>query len=365
MGITPSTTCVERASRTAIGKYMRYIGNRGGIMETENNNESKEVVKTENQWRKALIILAIILIAVLLMGWNFKLSYDMKNMRNQQMEIQSQLNNVSDSISTSFSSFADEIQAMLDAQDSVIADFSVKEISRDLKAGTVQYSVSATPKTYQRGMIVSFVANDSKNSYEVQGEDNNLTYTADLSCGFTDNITITVLLKQGDTTQTQVLLKCEGWYSETLLSANDDFSFLLEGMNLKDPYFSEPNYEAFIDFRDYQEAAIETFSEVERVDYYVLVNDKIVSSAIGKPSSQIWGEEEEQVTKGYKVNVPLKFLETLKDGDKLVLAVLINDTYDRRYCATSTGFEIKKMNQQLVIETDEQFVFDRAFNPLN
>lgn len=334
-------------------------------METENNNELKEVVKTENQWRKALLILTIILVGVLLVGWNYKLSYDMKNMRNQQMEIQSQLNNVSDSISISFSSFSDEIQAMLDAQDSVIADFSVKEVSRDLKAGTVQYRVSATPKTYQRGMAVSFVANDGKNSYQVQGEEANLTYTANLSCGFTDNITITVLLKQGDTTQTQVLSKYEGWYSETLLAANEDFYSYLLGMDPQDPFFSEPTQEVFVDFRDYQGMEPETLSEVERVDYYVLVNDKIVATAVGKPGSQTWYGEEEQVIKGYKVNIPLKFLETLKLGDKLVLAVLITDIYDRRYCATSAGFEIKKMNKQLLIEPYEQYVFDRGFDPLN
>lgn len=338
-------------------------------MEIENNNELQnelqEVVKTENQWRKALIILAIILVAVLLIGWNFKLSYDMKNMRNQQMEIQSQLNNASDSISISFSSFTEEIKAMLEAQDSIVADFSVKEISRDLKAGTVQYSVSATPKSYQRGMAVSFVANDGTNFYEVQGEDNNLTFTANLSCGFTDSITITVLLKQGDKTQTQVLLKGEGWLSETLLSANEDFYYYLLGMDPQDPYFSEPTHEAFVDFRDYEEAEPETLSEVERVDYYVLLNDKIVAKAVGKPGTQTWYGEEEQVIRGYKVNVPLKFLETLKLGDKLVLAVLITDIYDRRYCASATGLEMKKINQQLVIEADEQYVFDRAFDPLN
>jgi hypothetical protein len=334
-------------------------------METENNNELQKVVKTENQWRKAFVIIAVTLVAVLLIGMNLKLSAELKNMMNQQMEIQSQLSEGGDSVLISFSSFTEEIKAMLEAQDSIVADFSVKEISRDLKSGTVEYRVSATPKTYQRGMAVSFVANDGTNSYEVQGEDNNLTFIADLSCGFTDKITITVLLKQGDTTQTQVLQKSEGWYSETLLTANEDFSFLLGGMDLADPYFSEPTYEAFIDFRNYQETEMDVFSEVKRVDYYVLVNDKIVASAVGKPGSQIWGEEEEQVTKGYKLNVPLKFLETLKSGDKLVLAVLINDIYDRRYCASSTGFDINKMNQNLIIETDEQYVFDREFDPLN
>ncbi len=334
-------------------------------MEPENNNELKEVVKTENQWRKALIILAIMLVAVLLIGWNFKLTTELKNMRNQQMEIQRQLNSVNDSITISFSSFADEIQGMLDAQDSIIADFSVKEVSRDLKAGTVQYSISATPKTHQRGLEVFFVANDGKNSYQVQGEETNLTYTANVSCGFTDNITITVLLKQGETTQTQVLLKCEGQYSETLLSANEDFYSYLLGMNPQDPYFSEPTHEAFIDFRDYQGMEMETFSGVKRVDYYVLVNNKIVASAVGKPGSQTWYAEEDQVIKGYKVKVPLKFLKSLKLGDNVVLAVLVTDIYDRRYCACSTGLEMKKMNQQLVIEMDEQYVFDRAFDPLN
>jgi len=57
-------------------------------------------------------------------------------------------------------------------------------------------------------------------------------------------------------------------------------------------------------------------------------------------------------------------LESLKLGDKVVLAVLITDIYDRRYCASSTGLEIKKMNQQIILEIDEQFVYDREFDPL-
>jgi len=334
-------------------------------LQIDSNNELQKVVKTENQWRKAFVIIAVTLVAVLLIGWNFKLSAELKNMMNQQMEIQSQLSGFGDSVSSSFSSFSQEIQGMLDAQDSIVADFSLKEVSRDLKAGTVQYRISATPKTYERGMVVSFVANDGKNSYQVQGKETNLTFTADLSCEFTDSITITILLKQGDTTQTQVLQKSEGWYSETLLSANEDFYSYLLGMDPQDPYFSEPTHEAFIDFRDYQGMEMETFSEVKRVDYYVLVNDKIVASAMGKPGSQTWYGEENQVIKGYKVNVPLKFLESLKLGDKVVLAVLITDIYDRRYCASSTGLEIKKMNQQIIIEIDEQYVFDREFDPLN
>jgi hypothetical protein len=335
------------------------------MMETDNKKDSTEVVKTVNQWRKALVIIAVILFAVLLIGWNFKLSVELNNMRNQQLEIKSQLSGVNDSITGSFSYFTDEVQKMLDAQDSIVADSSVKEISRDLKAGTLEFHVSATPKTYQKGMEVTFVANDGNRSYVVQGEENNLTYTANLSCGFTDSITIKVLLKQGDTTQTQVLLKGEGWYGETLLSANEDFYSFLIGIDPQEPYFSEPTYEAFIDFRDYQDMEPESLSELKRIDYYVLVNDKVVASAVGKPGTQTWYGEEEQVMKGYKVNVPLKFLETLKMDDKLVLAVLITDNYGRRYCASGTGLEINKVNQHLIIEMDEQFVYDRAFDPLS
>jgi len=324
--------------------------------------ESKEIKKSVRpvpNRKKTIIIIVVVLAAALLIGWNMKLTADLNAIANQQSEMQSQLSGVSSSVSGSFSSFAQEIRDMLKAQDSVLADYSVKETSRDLKAGTIQYEVSATPKTYQQGMSVSFVINDGKNSIEVQGKESNRAFTANLNGGFTDYITISVLLKQGDQTSIQVISKSEGLLSETMLSAEEDLWGLLLGRNPKDPVISGQTEEVFVTFRDYQ--GMFNSSDAKSLVYYVLVNDKIVVSAVGKPGTQTWTGDVEEVIEGFKVNVPLKFLDNLKLGDKVVLAIVITDVNGRRYCAGGTGFKILKNSQGLIFETDEQYVYDRAF----
>jgi hypothetical protein len=171
-------------------------------MDIIESKELKENARPVPNRQKTIIVILVVLAAVLLIGWNMKLSAELKGITNQQSEMQSQISGVSSSVSGSFSSFAQEIQDMLEAQDSILADYSVKEVARDLEAGTIQYDVSATPKTYEPGMTVSFVINDGKNSVEIQGKETNHAFTAEISCGFTDYITISVLLKQGDKTQT-------------------------------------------------------------------------------------------------------------------------------------------------------------------
>jgi hypothetical protein len=144
-----------------------------------------------------------------------------------------------------------------------------------------------------------------------------------------------------------------------MLSAEEDMWGLLVGMNPKDPLISEPSYEVFVTFQDYQ--GMFNSSDVKSLYYYVLINDKIVVSAVGKPGTQTWTGDVDEVVEGYKVNVSLKFLDNLKHGDKVVLAVVVADVYGRKYCAGGTGLKIGKNNQGLIVETDELYVYDRTF----
>ena len=328
-------------------------------MDFEENKELKEMPRPKISRKKAGIVILVVLAAVLLIGWNIKLSVELGEIANQQSEMQGQLSGVSSSLSGSFSGFAQEIQDMLKAQDSILADFSVNETARDLKAGTIQYDVSATPKTDQQGMTVSFVINDGKSSTEIRGTKSNHAFTAHLSSGFTDNIIISVLLKQGDKTQIQVITKNEGLLSETMLLANDDLWSSFVSMKLQELITYQTSYESFFTLQDYQ--GMITSGEVKRLDYYILVNNKIVVSAVGKPGTQDWSGDIEQVVEGFNVKVPLKFLETLKFGDRIDSAVVITDATGRKYCAGGSGLKVGKSNQSLIFETDEQYVFDRAF----
>jgi hypothetical protein len=171
-------------------------------------------------------------------------------------------------------------------------------------------------------------------------------------------------LIQDNITQIQVLEKYEGMFSETLVWADEDFSSFLNGMDPIAPDTSEPTYEAFIYFDEYYEEETgesNKADDVTALDYYVLVNNKIVVTKTGKPGTQTWTGDMERVLHGYKVEVPTNFLKGLKEGDRIVIAVLITDKYGRRYCATSSGLSVDKQSKKLIIKLDDSFVNDSAF----
>lgn len=346
--------------KTAIGGIMKdpSINEEVG-MDLENKTEEMKNARTDYRRRKAVAIVLAILGVTVLIGWNMKLSANLEEIKTQQDMIQGALAGVGGSVSSEMSGFAQEVQDMLKAQDSLLADYSVKEISRDLKAGTVQYKISATPKTYQQGMNVSFAVSDGHDTIEVQGKEVKHVFTAIASCAFTDNISISAFLNQGKETQIQVLEKFEGMLSETFLWADEDLQSFLIGMDPDELMAMETTHETFINLNVMDGSSI--LSEVKKLDYYVLVNQKIVVSKEGKPGIQTWYGEEEEVIHGYKVDVPLDFLKNLKEGDRVVVGVLITDDFGRRYCAGSSGMTVKTANKKLVIKPDDTLVYDRTF----
>jgi hypothetical protein len=156
-------------TKTVIGKTIKDRNIiKESDMDLENKSEPIEKKSPDDRQRKAIaIVLAIIGVTVLL-GWNMKLSANLEEIKTQQDMLQGELAGISGSVSGTMDGFTQEIQEMLQSQDSLLADYSVQEVSRDLKAGNVQYKISATPKTYQPGMKVSFVVNDGLDSTTVQ-----------------------------------------------------------------------------------------------------------------------------------------------------------------------------------------------------
>ena len=55
-------------------------------------------------------------------------------------------------------SISSQVESILKAQNSLVADYSTEILSADLANNTVTFSVRAVPKTYTDGLTVSFLA---------------------------------------------------------------------------------------------------------------------------------------------------------------------------------------------------------------
>jgi hypothetical protein len=320
--------------------------------------EARKAALTKTRTRM-LGITALVIAAALLIVWNLTLQANIKSLQEQQAVLSDEIGNLYGAIDESFSMYTEQIKEMLEAQDSLFTDVTVTEVGRDLKNATVTYAVTAIPKVHQQGLEVAFVVNDGAKSTVVRAKESNHTFTANLSCALTDTISITAELQQGGKTQIQLLSKFVDTLSGTYLYLEDSFSMTLWASDPKILTDQEKTSEAFVYFAgDVEESKR---AQVKRVDYYVLVNQKIVFSGETNPGTDTWYGEEPTEVHGYKTKVPLDFLKTIRTGDRIEVAAVLTDVYGRRYCASYTSFHVKKVGEGALIDSDESIVLDRSF----
>ena len=165
------------------------------------------------------------ILAALVLLWGFyslqtQLRNDRFNMQSQYNNLQNTINNVTRSVDGQIEGITNRVEEVLKNQNNLAADYGTEIISADLPANTVTFRAHATPKTYTEGMTALFVANDGEENIEVPGSlDGSQTFSADLTCGLTDSINISVVFITGDVRETQLLDTYYGLYGNSLPDA--------------------------------------------------------------------------------------------------------------------------------------------------
>lgn len=139
-------------------------------------------------------------------------------LRLQQQSIFNDISRVESSVNTQIGSISIQVEDILKAQNSLIADYGSEILSADLKKNEVTFSLRAVPKTYTDGMQVEFLAESGGSVGTIPGEAaSNGGYTASLTCPLSDSITLSVVLILPDGTRsTQLLDQFDGLYSVSL-----------------------------------------------------------------------------------------------------------------------------------------------------
>lgn len=129
---------------------------------------------------------------------------------NHYNNLQSSVSYITTNVNTQISSITGRVEEVLKSQNNLTASYSTELLSTDLAHNTVTFTAKATPKTYTEGMTAVFMANDGTGTVEFPGAlGPGGEFTAEVTCGLTDDITLSVVFLTGDQKETQVL----DWYN--------------------------------------------------------------------------------------------------------------------------------------------------------
>lgn len=165
------------------------------------------------RWPRVLAGAAALVLLVSLL----RLSGQLKTVRSDYQSLQNTVSNLTYSVSSQIGSISNRVESILKSQNELTADYTTEPAGFDLAAGTVTFALQATPKTYQEGMQAVFTAETGGALLEQEaapGE--NQSFSANLTCPLTDEITLSVVFVQGDTRQTQRIGVYTGLYSDSL-----------------------------------------------------------------------------------------------------------------------------------------------------
>lgn len=164
----------------------------------------------------------------------------LRSVRQDYQNLQQSLNNVNYSVNSQIGAITEQVRSLLEQQVNITLAESTDISALDYAAGTVTFSLSAAPRTYTDGMTAFFTVDCGTESISVDGiPGESQSYTAEVTCPLTDEISILVAFVQGDTRQYQLIGQYNGLYtssfpcyklSDMLLFAMDSESGLLRAV---------------------------------------------------------------------------------------------------------------------------------------
>ena len=275
--------------------------------------------------RRALKACGVGVALCLVMGV-FWVSNQMERLENQYNSLQNSVGMISDSVDRQIYSIGNRVEEILQAQNSLTADYAANWVERDVAAGTVTLTAYAVPKTYREGMTARFLAECDGEVLEFPAElTENQTFSATFHCPLVDNILVSVVFVDGDTRETQLLQQFDNLYSETIPEVELDDTWCFDDAAVKDGVLEIPanilNYRVR-DTSYYGDG--NRLTDVSQVKVGLFKNQKLVAwgNPIAKPDNY----------HGFEGCSFVEFLAQsfpVKQGDILCYALVVTDEYGR------------------------------------
>ena len=157
--------------------------------------------RRQRRWPKVLA-------ACLLCGTAGVLFHRLAGIENEYDQISMSVREIADSVNREVNGITGRVEAILKAQNNLLADSQVVYDEEDLDPAKDQVILHAeiTPKTWTQGLRVRFVTDYGEGTMETEAtEQENHRFEAEIPCPLTDSITVSAVLTEGETEQTQFL----------------------------------------------------------------------------------------------------------------------------------------------------------------
>ncbi len=281
--------------------------------------------KPISKGRRRVVKVCTAVAAVCLVGVLLSLFSRLDQLDSQYNNLQNSMNNVTYSVNSQIGSITSQVEEVLKSQNNLTADYGVTLSGADYAANTVTFTAYAVPKTYVEGMRAVFLADDGTQTVEaeaalVEGQ----TFSGEITCALTDDITITVVFLSGDTRQTQLLTTYFGLYLQSMpsFSIRGDFLWRAE---VEDGVLAIEEDYAYGEEGDFYDEAELDSAAIASVRIGLFRNQQIVAWAepCPYPADRFQGFEEFDFYRFSDLRVPVE------EGDALCVAAVVTDIYGR------------------------------------
>lgn len=180
-----------------------------------------------------------VLAAIVVLGAGAFLMSRINSLENQIGSLHYNISNIDNAVSRQIGALTGQVRDILEEQNSVTAGKGYNIADMDLLENTVTFSLTATPREYREGMTAVFSATGADfEPVEVPGAlGAGQTFTAELTCPLTDDITLSVGFASEGTTVTQQLGQESHLLFYTQVVVDGNLSWSVSGIGGK-PHFT-------------------------------------------------------------------------------------------------------------------------------
>ena len=260
----------------------------------------------------------------------FNLFGRLGRMDSQYANLQNSIYRVESSVDGQIGSISRQVEEILKAQNSLVADYHVELVGVWPENNTATFSAYAVPKTYVAGMSVEFLAENGEAGSVPSGaageEGPNQRFSAAITVPLTDQITLSALLFLPDgTRQTQLLDQFEGLYSDSLpqMDVHSELMWMeLAGGAL---VLAEGSHERYVHIRETPPEDARLTAAVADVQVGLFKNQKLVAWAEPCETPDSYqGFEEFDFYQLPELELPVSPQDTLQ------VAAVVTDEYGRQ-----------------------------------
>lgn len=297
----------------------------------------KEKWKT---WQKVLLTGCVIGLCI----WSMNLYSKVSALDNNYNNLSNNIYNLQSNLNSQMNSMTSRVEEILEKQNHLLADYGVEIGDVNAMEGTVTFIAYAVPKSYVEGMQVDFIFESNGQVYTVvakEGEGNR--FSAEHEFPYSNLINASVVLKDGQTEQTQFMDVFEGIEESTKVMFWNSDIFIWGSLSK-----SEESQVVTMELQNPEKGWVSGKVYAEKAVWRMFVNGEFIKEVpltLSEPSKL--KETNQMLATG---ELDTEMLYSLNVGDTFDLVTVVTDNCGRTYICDIESYVLEVLNNKKWLE---------------